>query len=56
MDLTKLSETELKALWFDQLATIERSQANINAIKQEFSNRQKESDSKKAEVGQEVKA
>lgn len=38
MDITKLSITELKALAYDQLAELERVQANINALNTQISN------------------
>lgn len=34
MDLNKMSVTELKALWFDQLMQIEQCQLNIKSIGQ----------------------
>ena len=39
MDITKMSDTELKALAYDQSALIERSQMNIRAINVELNNR-----------------
>lgn len=39
MDITKLTETELKALAFDQLVSIERGQMNIKAINEELASR-----------------
>jgi len=42
MDLTKMSEVELKALWLDQLLIIENTQKNIQAIQSEISRKKKE--------------
>lgn len=36
MDITALSQTELKALAYDQLATIETAQKNLQAINQQL--------------------
>ena len=36
MDITTLSQTELKALAYDQLATIETAQKNLQAINQQL--------------------
>ena len=36
MDITALSQTELKALAYDQLATIEAAQKNLQAINQQL--------------------
>ena len=39
MDITKLSETELKALAFDILVIAEKNQANLNALNAELKKR-----------------
>lgn len=39
MDLTKMTETELKALWLDQLLQMEIRQNNIKAIQEEIKRR-----------------
>ena len=41
MDLTKLSEVELKALGFDQLALLQQTQQNLAMINQELATRTK---------------
>ena len=41
-DITKLSIIELKALCFDQLATIEQSQKNLQMLQTEMAKRDKE--------------
>ena len=49
--IEELSEIELKAIWFDQLASIELAQNNISAIKKEFDRRKNQptTEPKKAE-------
>lgn len=42
MDISKLSVTDLKALAYDRLATIERAQADLNIINQEIAKKQSE--------------
>ena len=54
--IEEFSEVELKAIWFDNLADIERCQNNIAAIKKEFERRKNQPAEKATEVGQEVKA
>ena len=39
MDITQLSDTELKALAYDQFATIEVAQKNVQAINAELAKR-----------------
>lgn len=41
MDITKLSEQELKALAYDQILLLNQAQANIAAIQAELQNRAK---------------
>lgn len=40
MDLTKMSDVEIKALAYDQMVVIENAQRNIQLINQELKNRQ----------------
>ena len=40
MDISKLSETEIKATCYDQLALIEQAQANLRALNAELVKRQ----------------
>lgn len=48
IDITKLTVTELKALAYDALSTIEMQQRNLQAINQEIA--------KKSQVEKEVKS
>jgi hypothetical protein len=40
MDISKLSLTELKALAYDMLSTIDQAQRNLTSINQEIAKRQ----------------
>jgi len=40
--IENFSEEKLKSIWFDQLASIELAQNNINAIKKEFERRKQQ--------------
>lgn len=40
MDITKLSITELKALGFDMVAELERTQQNLRTVNAELAKRQ----------------
>jgi hypothetical protein len=41
MDITKLTDTELKALGYEQAELLNQTQFNLNAIRQELARRQK---------------
>jgi hypothetical protein len=42
MDITKLADTELKALGFEQVTLLKQTEANLNAIYQELARRKPE--------------
>lgn len=50
MDISKLTEIELKALAYDQLALLEQTQANIRAINKQIAKLQNEASNAKAPV------
>lgn len=47
MDVSKMSETELKALFYDELTKMERAKLNMDAINQELNLRKSKEDPKK---------
>lgn len=50
MDITKLDETHLKSLFYDELHKREQAQLNMNAIDQELIRRRQPQPEVKAEV------
>jgi len=55
MDLTKLSETELKALAYDELVRMETIKSNILIINQELGKRSGLTTNGKEEASEEIK-
>ena len=51
MDLTKQTDTELKALAYDEMVNAQTAQSNVQVINQELANRQEPVKEEKKDVG-----